>query len=183
MNYEPNSIIAAAMFAKEKHLGQFRKYGDPPVPYIVHPMRVAGRVMLAGGCSEMVAAAWLHDVIEDCGVSYDEIAENFGNYVADMVLGLTDISKQDPEIAKLNRDARKQKNNEYLLNQSREVHLIKLCDILDNILDMDNAKDGFKYKFFREKRVQAALIGYACPELEEEIKAIIERTLVQPVAV
>lgn len=182
MNYEPNSILAAARFAQEKHRGQFRKYGVPPVPYIVHPMRVAGRVMLNGGSSEMVAAAWLHDVIEDCGVHYDEIAAEFGCGVADMVIGLTDISKQDPEIGKLNRDARKQKNNEYLLNQSSEVHLIKLCDILDNILDMEGAKDGFKFKFFREKRTQAALIAYVCPELAAEIEAVINEALA-PVAV
>jgi (p)ppGpp synthase/HD superfamily hydrolase len=178
MNYEPNIIMAAARFAKEKHEGQIRKYANPPVPYIVHPMRVAGRVMLLpGSTAEMVAAAWLHDVLEDCDCDYDELAENFGHYISSLVLGLTDISKQDPAIGKLDRAARKEKNNEYLLRQPLIVQMIKLCDILDNITDMAHCKDGFKFKFFREKRIQARLLSSSCPELANEIEVFLESQL------
>lgn len=174
-------IIKAARFAGLKHTGQFRKYAEPPIPYIVHPMRVAGLVTLySDATEEEVAAAWLHDVVEDCGVTHQELVDRFGSQVANNVIGLTDISKQDPEIGKLNRELRKQANNEYLLKQPLWVQRIKLFDIADNIHDMIGCKDGFKFKFYREKRLQAALLRQAHPSLADEIVDFIDEELANP---
>lgn len=181
MLYICNTIIAAAQFARDKHVGQFRKYNNPPVPYIVHPMRVAGRLTIIDGVSpNMIAAGWLHDTIEDTNTTYLELINEFGVNIADMVLGLTDISKQDSVIGKLPRVERKQKNNEYLLTQSPEVRLIKLCDIIDNVMDMNDVKDGFKIKFFNEKKIQTELIGDVYPPLADEILEHIEAGLKNP---
>lgn len=172
MNYSCNTILAAARFAREKHEGQFRKYGNK-VPYIYHPMRVAGEVALIDGTTpEMVAAAWLHDVIEDTDTSYHEVFDEFGGHIAHLVLGLTDITKQDKTLSSRPRAERKQLNNEYLLTQGDDVKLIKLCDILDNVRDMPEEAGGFRKKFFQEKIVQVNLIGYVNRELSFNILAI-----------
>ncbi len=62
-------IASAEEWATELHEGQFRKYTSEP--YIVHPRAVARLVADHGGSPDMVAAAWLHDVVEDCNVTID----------------------------------------------------------------------------------------------------------------
>lgn len=174
MNYSCNTILAAGRYAREKHEGQFRKYGDK-VPYIYHPMRVAGEVVLTDEATpEMVAAAWLHDVIEDTDATHLDLVDRFGPHIADMVLGLTDITKQDKiRYASLPRVERKKANNEYLMIQSDEVKLIKLCDILDNVRDMPEEAGGFRKKFFEEKKIQTNLIGYINEKIALKIMSVI----------
>ncbi|MTJ93609.1 MAG: HD domain-containing protein, partial [Desulfovibrio sp.] len=79
----PTLIARAAAFAAEAHaaVGQVRKYTGEP--YVEHPRAVARLVADAGGDDAMVAAAWLHDVVEDTRVSLDEIRGQFGDAVAD----------------------------------------------------------------------------------------------------
>lgn len=176
MNYCCNTILAAARYAKEKHQGQFRKYGDK-VPYIYHPMRVAGEVALVDGTTpDMVAAAWLHDVIEDTDATHQDLIDKFGAHIADMVLGLTDITKQDKSLGSRPRAERKQLNNDYLLTQGNEVKLIKLCDILDNVRDMPEEAGGFRKKFFNEKLVQVNLIGYINLDLSKRILEVMAKS-------
>ena len=72
-----NVIIKAAQFARKAHGGQKRKFSNEP--YIHHPARVAARAMLLPETTEaLVCAAWLHDVVEDCGVSLQTLTEVFG---------------------------------------------------------------------------------------------------------
>jgi (p)ppGpp synthase/HD superfamily hydrolase len=81
-------LVAAALeFAGKAHAGQTRK-GDGS-PYIVHPIEVARLVYEAGFRETVVAAALLHDVVEDCGVSVAELEELFGAEVAALVATLT----------------------------------------------------------------------------------------------
>jgi (p)ppGpp synthase/HD superfamily hydrolase len=63
-------------FALKAHFGQKRKYSG--VDYITHPEAVANIVRSVEHTKEMLAAAWLHDVVEDCNVSTYDILENFG---------------------------------------------------------------------------------------------------------
>src|SRR4051794_24416726 len=89
----------AIQFAIECHHGQYRKGSS--APYISHPMAVASLVMDYGGNEDQVAAALLHDVIEDCGVSETEIDARFGNMVARIVADCSDWAgppgaKKDP---------------------------------------------------------------------------------------
>src|SRR5687767_6755361 len=84
-------INDALIFATEKHAGQSRKYTGQP--YIFHPIAVAMMVMeTPDHTDDMVAAALLHDVVEDCGVHLDEVGARFGDGVKDLVYWLTDIA-------------------------------------------------------------------------------------------
>lgn len=77
-------IKKALCFAAEKHDGQYRKGGR--VPYIVHPVQVAFGVSTYTNNEEVIAAAFLHDVLEDCSnVSVDLLREEFGNKVTQIV--------------------------------------------------------------------------------------------------
>lgn len=65
-----DQVEIARRIAEQAHREQFDKAG---LPYIEHPRRVAGRVAQVDGRPEAVAAAWLHDVVEDCGVGLDDL--------------------------------------------------------------------------------------------------------------
>src|SRR5436190_17681088 len=77
-------------FALEAHNGQMRESGDP---YIVHPVDAAITVAGMNMDAPSIAAALLHDVVEDCGVTAEEIAKLFGDEVAHIVDGVTKLSK------------------------------------------------------------------------------------------
>ena len=125
-------ILEAKMFATAAHaaIGQKRKYsGDD---YIVHPQRVAAIVERHGGTDEMIAAAWLHDTVEDTDVTPILITKMFGVDVADIVEGLTDISL--PEDG--NRAKRKSIDRMHSANASTEAQFVKCADIIDNSWDI-----------------------------------------------
>ena len=84
-------IEKAIQFATKAHEGQTRKYTGEP--YIVHPLAVMETIKtVEGHTPEMLMAAVLHDTVEDCDVTLDQIAFHFGHCVADLVEELTDIS-------------------------------------------------------------------------------------------
>ncbi len=121
----PYLEVRACVFAHAAHLGQRRRYIDEP--YIEHPRRVAEMARAAGCSAPALAAAWLHDVMEDCGVSSDAIAEQFGRQVAEMVADLTKCD--DPALP---RRQRKQLDRERLAKACDDSQTVKLADILDN---------------------------------------------------
>lgn len=77
-------VVRAARFAADAHAGQTDKAG---IPYICHPAAVAEGCR--GASAETVAAAWLHDVVEDCDTTLYELRSLFGNRVAELVDLLT----------------------------------------------------------------------------------------------
>lgn len=147
-------VGAALSYAVTHHRGQFRK--DGITEYIVHPLGVAEMVYNAGGSEEMIIAALFHDILEDCECTEEEMREKWGDDVTDLVVALTNTSKQDrPE---LNRAQRKALDAERLATQPIEVHLIKLCDILYNVNDLESFTRGFAIKFLKEKREQVKVM-------------------------
>lgn len=125
-------IYRAARFADCHHRDQKRKYTKRP--YISHPARCAGRVMLLRHATDAdVAIAWLHDTIEDCKVTYDELVTEFGKVVADGVLELTNPSKEHPE---LKRSARKLMDLEHARKMSVGSKEKKMIDRTDNLYDI-----------------------------------------------
>lgn len=116
-------ITKARKFATECHKGQVRKYTGEP--YIVHPAFVAAMVKQLYGSNEEIAAGWLHDTMEDCNVTYEEIVAKFGQNVARMVAGMTNDSIG-------NRAERHRQNVEKFAYQPQSVKLIRLCDIGHN---------------------------------------------------
>lgn len=119
-------IKRAKEFANKAHEGQFRKFSA--LPYFIHPENVAKNVLYCGGTDEMIAAAYLHDTIEDCGIDYSELVDHFGEHVALLVSELTNDRDKLKEMGK----------KEYLLEKlsilSNEALTIKLCDFYDNSL-------------------------------------------------
>lgn len=87
-------VRAALEKARSAHAGQIRN-GSGGMPYVEHPMAVAARLDEHGYGEEVLAAALLHDVVEDSGTTLDEIREEFGEGVAGMVGALTDDEALD----------------------------------------------------------------------------------------
>lgn len=145
-------ILKAAQFAKHAHDGQLRKYTNRP--YIEHPMRVAGQVaMIESATEEMVAAAWLHDVVEDCAPEHkNAIKLLFPLSVQLLVLELTNPSKGFSELP---RAERKAMDRQHLAQVSREAKIIKLIDRIDNLQDMTLAPADFQHLYAYESRLLA----------------------------
>ncbi|MEZ6318866.1 MAG: HD domain-containing protein [Phycisphaerales bacterium] len=125
---DPDLWLRAATFAARAHKKHLRK--DRRTPYVAHVYRVAMIVRHLFGCHDdaVLAAAMLHDTIEDTPTDYDEIAERFGTDVADMVAALTkNMFLPEPE-----READYERR---LVASDWRVRLIKLADVMDNATD------------------------------------------------
>lgn len=147
----------ALRFATEAHGEQQRKFTDEA--YIEHPKRVAGIVKTVPHSTEMICAAYLHDVVEDTPVDIEEIRRKFGEKVADLVLELTDeyLKVNYPQ---LNRRARKDKEVERQANISKEAKTIKLADVIDNTPDIVKNNPGFGRKYlFEMEKLTRVLVG------------------------
>ena len=140
-------IQKADLFASVAHaaIGQKRKYSG--VDYIVHPRRVSKMVADYEGTDEMIAAALLHDVLEDTYVTSEMIAEEFGWKIHKLVVELTDVSK--PEDG--NRAKRKAIDAERLSQASRDAQIVKLADLIDNSDDIEANDPSFAKVFLKEK--------------------------------
>ena len=123
-----STMLEAVSFAARKHAGQLRK--DNSTPYIAHPFRVMTilATVFQVDDPEVLAAAALHDTIEDTATDYDEVFERFGERVADMVAVLSkDKRRPDP--------IREKEYFEGLCDAPIEVRLCKLADLYDNLSD------------------------------------------------
>lgn len=164
-----NLILKAAAVARRAHADQRRKYNDRP--YIQHPARVAGRVAAHPAATEvMVAAAFLHDVVEDTPHTLDEIVAEFGPEVARLVAELTSPSKG----MKASRHERKQIDRDHLATVSHEAKVIKLLDRIDNLQEMAEASVSFRKTYCEESRLLAEVIGNADFELKAELLDCVE---------
>ena len=119
-------LSRAERFARLRHSGQFRK-GAAKEPYTIHLEEVTSLVEKWGGTKHAIAAAWLHDTIEDCPpTSIDELKDNFGSSVASIVSELTDnksLPKQDRKLLQIENAQKK----------SPEAALVKLADKTSNV--------------------------------------------------
>lgn len=118
-------IEQAKRFAETVHAGQTRK-GAGAEPYTVHLEEVAGLVAGFGASEAAICAAWLHDTVEDCGVTQAEVAAQFGAKVAGIVMELTD----DKALEKAERKRLQVINAP---KKSAEAALVKICDKMSNI--------------------------------------------------
>ena len=139
-----NKIEQARQFAAGKHETQKRKYTGEP--YIVHPEAVAATVRQVGGSVDMICAALLHDVIEDQGVTPQEITNQFGPHVSKLVVEMTEVSKLEDG----NRKTRKQIDRDHYGSISPEGQTIKLADILDNGSDILRNNPAFARTYIPE---------------------------------
>lgn len=151
----------ALEFAARAHesIGQRRKYTGEP--YIVHPIAVAEIVRSVPHTPEMVAAAYLHDVVEDTPVTIEEIEAEFGPKVAELVDWLTDVSR--PEDG--NRRTRKAIDLEHSARAPPDAKTIKLADLIDNTRTIKPHDPGFWRVYRREKQALLRVLGEGDPTL------------------
>jgi (p)ppGpp synthase/HD superfamily hydrolase len=156
-------VERARMFATAAHaaVGQLRKYTFEP--YIVHPAEVAGIVAEAGGTPEMIAAAWLHDTVEDTGVTSELIRAEFGDEVATLVGWLTDVSRPDHG----NRAARKAVDRAHTAAAPAEAQTIKLADLICNTKSIVAHDPKFAVTYLAEKRELLEVMTKGNPRLRE----------------
>lgn len=147
-------IILAAHEAKIAHAGQRRKHVDEE--YIMHCMRVAGRVSLLPDTDEfMVATGWLHDTFEDCQYPHTRMLELFGPEVCSQVMALTNPSKEFPHY---DRATKKAMDREHLRTQPVYIRQIKMCDRIDNLWSAFNGPIDWAKTYLEESKLLAEAI-------------------------
>lgn len=129
-------ICQAFNFAYSLHEGQYRKSGEP---YIAHPVAVAGLLRSLGGDSAMIAAGFLHDVVEDTDVTVEEIEERFGPEVAQLVEGVTKLSKFNFS-STTERQAENFRRMFMAMAKDIRVIVVKLADRLHNMRTLQHLK-------------------------------------------
>jgi (p)ppGpp synthase/HD superfamily hydrolase len=127
-------VARARAYAVAAHHGQVRRYTG--APYIVHPARVAAAVAGETTDPAVVAAAWLHDVLEDTGTRPEELGALFGERVAGLVVELTNVYTA-AHYPNHNRASRKALERARWAAASRESRLIKQADALDNLATIE----------------------------------------------
>ncbi|HEX9998065.1 MAG TPA: RelA/SpoT family protein, partial [Abditibacterium sp.] len=191
--FDAQLLERAYAFAAEKHEGVTRLTGEP---YIEHPIAVAGILAELGMDDVSIAAGFLHDVPEDCGVSFDEMIERFGADVAHLVEGVTKLKK-------INFDTKTEKQGENLrklfLAMAGDVRVIivKLADRLHNMRTLDPFPEAKRREVAAETLTFFAPIAhrlgiwrvkweledrsfkYLEPEVYKQIYALVQRTRAQ----
>ena len=162
-------VERARVFATAAHaaVGQVRKYTFEP--YIVHPAEVAKIVRDAGGSETMIAAAWLHDTVEDTGVTIETIRAEFGVEVAELVGWLTDVSR--PEHG--NRAHRKALDRAHSAAAPAEAQTVKLADLIANTRSIMAHDEAFAKTYLEEKRLLLAVMTKGDPTLMTEARKFI----------
>lgn len=164
-------ILRAAKFATQAHGPQVRKYTGEP--YVCHCLDVAN-VVAPYATPEMIAAALLHDTIEDTDVTREDIDREFGSVVAALVWDLTDQCHDG------NRATRKAAEAQRLGKISPDAQTIKLADFISNTASIVEHDPGFAKIYLREKlrilSVMTAgnveLYSRAIAQIEEAKKSI-----------
>ncbi len=139
-------VSRAFEFSDSAHRGQYRKSGEP---YITHPLAVASILSQWRLDAQGLAAALLHDVMEDTSVTKNELEKKFGKPVADMVDG---VSKLDQIEFDSREEAQAESFRKMLLAMARDVRviLIKLADRLHNMRTLDAMAQAHKKRIAKE---------------------------------
>ncbi len=139
-------VMAAYRLSAKAHAGQIRKSGEP---YISHPVTVACILAELHLDPQALMAALLHDVMEDTSVTKQQIAEQFGKTVAELVDGVSKLDKIEFQTA---TQAQAENFRKMLLAMSQDVRviLIKLADRLHNMRTMDAMSPEKRHRIARE---------------------------------
>ena len=150
-----NLITKAEAYARQNHEGQFRK-GEAQEPYVTHVAEVASRVARYGGSESAIAAAWLHDVVEDCDPEIEDIENLFGSKVAKIVAEVTD-------------------------DKSEEACLVKWADKICNLLSIANSPPPWdtarKMEYIEWAKKVSSGLPHSTPTTRREFEDAIEKAL------
>ena len=153
--------MSAMLFAMEKHKDHKRKYTG--APYYTHLAEVAGIVAAVAPSEEHVSdiwisTAWLHDCVEDCNVTGEELVANFDLDVVHGVMALSDLETG-------NRKTRKKLSRERLGRAPAWVQTIKVADLISNTSSILLFDPKFAKTYLEEKRLLLEVIVKADPRL------------------
>ena len=141
-------ICRAFNFAYQLHAGQYRASGEP---YIMHPVAVAGLLRDLGGGSAMIAAGFLHDIVEDTDTTPEELEQTFGAEVRHLVEGVTKLSKFNFS-SKTERQAENFRRMFLAMAQDIRVIVVKLADRLHNMRTLEHLPDDKQRRIALETR-------------------------------
>jgi len=166
-------IVNALRVATNAHKGQMRKWQLVKQEFIIHPIRVFHRLVMLDDpditeCD--MAAAILHDTIEDTYVTGEMLREKFNSIVAATVVELTNPSKTFPNFP---RAKRKQMDREHLSTISRQAKIIKLIDRIDNLKDLKFAPAKFTVMYLEESEKLLDVLTGTNKELEIEFRNVL----------
>ncbi|MEG0750946.1 MAG: bifunctional (p)ppGpp synthetase/guanosine-3',5'-bis(diphosphate) 3'-pyrophosphohydrolase [Oscillospiraceae bacterium] len=131
--YDVALITLAYELAHKSHEGQMRESGEP---YITHPLSVASLLVDLGLDTESVCAALLHDVVEDTGVTLDEIKSKFGDDVTELVDGVTKLGRI-PFSSVEEQQAENLRKLLFAMSKDIRVMIVKMCDRLHNMRTLE----------------------------------------------
>ena len=139
-------INRAFQYAYDGHNGQNRKSGEP---YITHPLHVAIYLCDLNFDKETIAAALLHDLIEDTDITYEDLKKEFGEEVADIVDGVTKLDKIKYSS---NEEAKADAIRKMVIAMSKDIRvlILKLADRLHNIQTIEYHQDWKQEKIANE---------------------------------
>lgn len=166
-------IDNALVFAANAHAQQTRKYTGEP--YICHPICVAAILKGHGFSDNVIAAALLHDVVEDTLITNREIIEWFGEEVGALVAAVTDISKPQDG----NRAIRKEIDRRHIASGTLESKAIKLADLIDNTRSIVQHDKGFAKIYLKEKALLLKVMDDAHPVLLDLARRVLVEALAQ----
>ncbi len=161
-------IERARRFATKSHADQRRKYSGKP--YIIHPLAVATLVSEVTDDHDAIAAALLHDVVEDCEVTVHDLVAPFGVRVAAFVNWLTHVDRRDGE----NRAERKARDREKLSSAPTIVKTIKLADLIDNAPSIIQHDAKFSPVFIGEMQLLLEVLRDGDPILLAQAEKIVQ---------
>jgi len=157
----------AQRWAARGHLGTYRKFGD--IPYIVHPEAVAEIIGQVTDDTEVLAAAWMHDLVEDTQITIDDIKNAFNDRIARLVWEVSKIS----DGCTCNRDTKVLMNTIHYGNSSKWAKAIKIADSIHNLPTMIRDNPKFAPRYVAEKKFLLTFISDGHPLLASILEMII----------
>ncbi len=163
-------VEQARRFANQAHerISHQRKYTRQP--YAVHLKNVVEKVATVTDDPEVLAAAWLHDTVEDTPVTFDEVERLFGTEVMRLVMDLTDVSKPGDG----NRAARKAIDRRHTAAACPRAKTVKLADLIDNCQDICRHDSRFGPVYLDEMAALLEVLKEGDPRLYRQAEATIE---------
>ena len=164
-------VRKARRYATEAHsrINHRRKYSLEP--YDVHLKDVADIVASVTDDQEMIAAAWLHDVVEDTPASFIDVEREFGHDLAELVGELTDVSRPSDG----NRATRKAIDRARLAGVSRRAKTIKLADLIDNCRDVCGHDPEFARVYLTEMASLLEVLGDGDQTLYSRARTMLDK--------
>ncbi|HET9240038.1 MAG TPA: HD domain-containing protein [Oligoflexus sp.] len=166
-------MTRAREFAQKAHRQKDHRRKYSGEPYEVHLIAVAAIVASVTQDERTIAAAYLHDVVEDTDVTLDEVEAAFGPDVAELVENLTDISRPSDG----NRAQRKALDREHLARARPEAMTVKLADIIHNARDIAQHDRGFGRVYIREAEALLKVLKDGDPVLYQRAHETLREAL------